>query len=282
MGCCALAAVVTPRVIVVANAGDCRAVLGRKSGPFTEGGADEGGAAASSSYDAGSSSVGAGGSSSLPSAALTVDARAAVEAEMDAELAAVAAQRRGEALSPVFGGSNSGISSSNSGGGGVSASAAGSHQQRSRVQTVPLSEDHNARMPREQVRLLHPQEPDVVHQKVSVLRGHGSVLMRVVRRVLETDFSVLTPHPPPSPSHSPAASQWCVVREAAPTAHARPGRRILEAFRVQRAAGQPRCRPAHPPAVHAPVHPIQAGNPGAYAGAGERRRRRRRVPYPGV
>ena len=31
VGCCAIAAVVTPTAIVVANAGDCRAVLGRRA-----------------------------------------------------------------------------------------------------------------------------------------------------------------------------------------------------------------------------------------------------------
>jgi pyruvate dehydrogenase phosphatase len=97
VGCCALAAVVMPHAVVVANAGDCRAVVGRV--------ADEKDALAAS------------------------DPNASV-----AEVVVPA----GSPLRPR--------------GGSVYVSA------------TPLSEDHNARMPRERARLemAHPGEADIV------------------------------------------------------------------------------------------------------------------------
>lgn len=110
VGCCTLGAVISSEWIVVANAGDCRAVLGHVSRTPPETGAR----ARESVSPAGASEGGGDG---------------------DAQAVTTSAQRTKEAtMETLF------------------------------VTAIPLSDDHNARLPREVARLraAHPGEADIV------------------------------------------------------------------------------------------------------------------------
>ena len=139
VGCCALAATVSRTHVVVANAGDCRAVIGRvmsdadsvavpeeRLSPFL-------------------------GGATIPTVRVAPPPPADGSA-MEADLRAVAAARGVAALVEA------------PRGGGPSRAGHTASGAPPRVVTVALSEDHNARMPREQeaMRKAHPSEVDVV------------------------------------------------------------------------------------------------------------------------
>lgn len=123
-GCCALTAVVSDNAVVVANAGDCRAVLG----------------VVSSTGFAGSSAAGGNGSS------LSSSSSSGSSAAVPGEDTAVT--HAGHAA-PVE---------------GSTAASGSSKSSKLFISALALSEDHNSRMPREVARLkaAHPGEEDIV------------------------------------------------------------------------------------------------------------------------
>ena len=128
VGACALTAVVSRTSVVVANAGDCRAVLGRVYTAPPPGWEGEGTREVHAQF-------------SPPAELDSLDAESVgVEGVPPGDRAARATPRGTTLPSP-----------------GVTPSG-------TFVTTTPLSEDHNARMPREQasLRLAHPGESDVV------------------------------------------------------------------------------------------------------------------------
>jgi serine/threonine protein phosphatase PrpC len=165
VGACAISAVVTPTSVVVANAGDCRAVLGRVS---TEQFFENQSSAHSSSDEAAVDVVQATStttSSSSPSSKpLSEDEL--LEQRMQRDLDALS-QRNGAKTGNEEPSSSSSSSTSASTSHSSTAAATTSAPRTMYLQTTELSSDHNARMPREQLqlRLSHPNEPDVVYAK---------------------------------------------------------------------------------------------------------------------
>lgn len=145
VGCCALAAVITPSHLVVANAGDCRAVYGqivpadRAAGLGPLPARDRAGSAASSARI---------GSPFATGSSITGSAASAGVGDSDS-------------------GSSSGSDSGSDSGDEYEYVPGALVQLRGvdfRMWAVPLSDDHNAREPREvaKLRAAHPWERDIV------------------------------------------------------------------------------------------------------------------------
>jgi serine/threonine protein phosphatase PrpC len=171
VGACAIAAYVTPTHVVVANAGDCRAVLGRIA--FSGGGG--GGAAAAAVSSAGDADLGDGHAAA---AAALVDgggaAARAVPSGVDAARGAPYTllpeppASRWHALATNDVGVAGAFGDAGKRGGDADAALPAAPPPRAPARlfftAVPMSLDHNAREPRERARLAaeHPGEPDIV------------------------------------------------------------------------------------------------------------------------
>jgi len=156
VGCCAIAAAVLPSAVVVANAGDCRAVLGRVHYPpaerdslvGNEGSGGGGGFGGSGDVDAPTVPPELEGLPAPAFSALPDDG--GVFGPGGGEPAAAAVWRVGGA------------------GPAAPAGASSAPAAPFLFSATPLSRDHNAREPREKARLaaLHPGEADIVVCKV--------------------------------------------------------------------------------------------------------------------
>lgn len=183
MGCCALAVLLRGHTLYVANAGDCRAVLGKRAAAATS---------PAASAAAGGKAA-AGGSSSK-------------RKEAGAEAAAAAAPR---------------------------------------YEAVALSEDHNAKLPKEMeaLRQAHPGEGDIVkckHPNACYVKGRlqptrcvGSALLSVLagcpwltRPTRPNTHQQLLPQRPgltqPTPPPPPPTAPWATPTSSTPSSTAAP------------------------------------------------------------